>query len=70
MAESNPRHRQFQSDCERAGLVVTFYEGRNFYRGPAVICDNTAHLQRVVRATRTTLTTDQMGKDGFVCYPK
>lgn len=45
------------------------YEGRGFYRGPAVRCD-AEELNDVIRATTVRVQWDTMGKSGYIVYPK
>lgn len=57
---------RFIKDCEAAGLVVSHYEGRNFYKGPAVRTDV---LPTVFQITNVDCRWDEVGYQ-FVVYPK
>jgi hypothetical protein len=63
------RYKQFTEEMEEAGYKVEEYNGRDFYKGPAVSVD-TGELQDVIRATQVTLQWDTLGKDGLIIYPK
>lgn len=60
-------HASFVSDMEAAGREVHYYQGRSFWKGPAVQCD-AADLQEVIRETRVKLQWDQLGL-GYIVYP-
>ena len=45
------------------------YHGRNYYHGPAVVCERD-ELQDVIRATTVTLQWDDFGKTGIIVYPR
>jgi hypothetical protein len=62
-------HATFAQESAAAGLKVTHYEGRYFYSGPAVQCDDFQALVRVIRATTVRIQWDELGKYGFVIYP-
>ena len=57
--------KKFRDDMERNGLNVYQYEGRFFYKGPAV---NIRDLQDGIRATSVKIQWDNMGL-GWVIYP-
>ena len=61
------RHEKFTEDMEAAGFEIKNYRGRNYYDGPAVVCEYKQE-QDVIRATTLRLTSDSMGK-GLVIYP-
>ena len=60
--------RRFMRDMRRAGLKpkMRYYEGRNFWTGPAVVVDD---LQETLSCTKVKCQWDYMGR-GFVVYPK
>lgn len=62
------RYDRFREDCEAAGFEVTDYEGREFYRGPAVKCER-SELQDVIRATDVSVQWDSLGM-GLIVYPR
>ena len=65
-------YQQFVEDMERAGIEVhAEYEGRFFYRGPAVYTSERTGptLQDVIRATNVPVQWDNMAFD-YVVYPK
>ena len=66
MTQEPRRYQQFREDMREAGYEVEEYNGRYFYRGPAVRCDD---LQDAIRATKVRLQSDQMGKHGYIVYP-
>lgn len=59
------RFQQFVRDMEAAGLKPYHYEGRFFYKGPAVNVDD---LQDALRATAVKCQWDNLGL-GWVVYP-
>lgn len=61
------QHEQFRVDMAQAGYRVREYQGRNFWRGPAVSCDR-EELQDVIRATKVRVQTDSLGL-GLIVYP-
>ena len=61
-------YRKFREDMETAGFIVTDYQGRFYYDGPAVIVDN-EQFQDVIRATSLKLKWDEMGHSDVVIYP-
>jgi hypothetical protein len=63
---TKPEHRKFVEDMEAAGLEVRHYEGRNFYKGPAVDVDD---IQDALSKTTVKCRWDQLGL-GFVVYPR
>jgi len=68
---SNKECNQFVEDMEAAGYEVRHYEGRSFWKGPAVVTDNENGdtLQDVIRATDVRLQWDQMGRCDLIVYP-
>jgi len=60
------RYQKFVKECEAAGLEVEHYNGRMYFKGPAVRCDD---IQEVIRATTVDCQTDNMGL-GWIVYPK
>ena len=60
--------RRFMGDMKRAGLKskMRYYEGRNFWTGPAVVVDD---LQDALSHTKVKCQWDNMGR-GFVVYPR
>jgi hypothetical protein len=64
-------HIKFTEDMEEAGFEVRDYNGRFFYKGPAVATDrsNGPSLQDVMGATRVPLQWDNLGLD-YIIYPK
>jgi hypothetical protein len=63
---TKPEHRKFVDDMKAAGLEVRDYEGRNFYRGPAVDVDD---IQDALSKTTVKCHWDHLGQ-GFVVYPR
>jgi len=63
---NNSSYDKFTEECEAAGLKVEHYNGRFFYEGPAVRCDD---IQPVIRATTVEVQWDHMGL-GYIVYPK
>ena len=61
------KYDKFTADLEEAGFEVRPYNGRFFYRGPAVRIEQD-ELQDVIRATTVKLQWDDMGK-GLIVYP-
>ena len=64
--EQSKRYAKFTKDCEKAGLEVTDYQGRYFYHGPAVSCDD---IGEVLQVTKVKCQWDQLGK-GYIVYPR
>jgi hypothetical protein len=64
--EQSKRYTKFTKDCEKAGLVVRDYQGRYFYHGPAVSCQD---IGEVLQVTRVKCQWDQLGK-GYIVYPR
>jgi hypothetical protein len=60
------RYQQFRDDM--SNWEVEDYEGRNSYKGPAVIVPRD-NLQDIIRETDLELQWDQMGKNDLVIYP-
>lgn len=46
------------------------YRGRFDYEGPAIRVRNQSELQDVIRETNMELQRDEMGKNGYIVYPK
>lgn len=64
-------YNQFVEDMEEAGIeVMSAYNGRFFYKGPAVTTDREGYpsLQDVIRATKVKVRWDNLGLD-YVVYP-
>jgi hypothetical protein len=59
---------RFMRDMRRAGLRLRAYNGRSFYRGPAVSIESDSELQDIIRATRVKLQWDSLGR-GSIVYP-
>ena len=57
---------QFIVDMHRAGISLRHYNGRNYYRGPAVVVRS---IQDAMMHTKVPCQWDNMGLD-FVVYPK
>lgn len=66
MTYSNEKYNQFVKDMEEAGLEVRDYNGRFFYHGPAVVCDD---IQDVLSNTKVKCQWDNMGL-GYIVYPR
>ena len=64
------RYQMFEDDMDGTfiGEFLPTYNGRGFYRGPAVIIAS-SELQDVIRLTTVKLQWDQMGKSGLIIYP-
>jgi len=69
-AYTKPRHVKFTMEAEAAGFKVRHYEGRYYYVGPAVDRQDYDDFARLIRATTVPVQDDQMGKHGFVVYPR
>jgi len=59
-------HEKFRDDMEAAGFEVEEYEGRYFWKGPAVYSGDP---EAVMAATSVVCQKDQMGKE-YVIYPR
>jgi hypothetical protein len=57
---------KFVQNMREAGLNLFHYNGRFYWRGPAVVVDN---LQEALSETRVPCQWDNMGR-GFVVYPE
>jgi len=68
-ADKARRDKTFISDMEGLFEVRPDYHGRAFYRGPAVVIERDL-LQAVIRATDMMLQWDDMGRSGYVVYPR
>lgn len=66
-----PSHVAFVEDMQNAGFRVKHYNGRAYYRGPAVFTDeeNGVSKQDVYGATRVRLREDTLGRRDYVVYP-
>ncbi len=62
----NPEYQRFAGDMEAAGLALCHYEGRNFYRGPAVAVDD---IQDALSHTEVKCQWDHLGL-GYIVYPR
>jgi hypothetical protein len=58
--------KQFMKDMRASGLKLQFYQGRNFWNGPAVVCEN---IQDVLSVTRVRCYYDNLGKS-YIVYPR
>ena len=67
--ESNAQ-RQFRIDMAKAERDIRFYEGRFGYKGWATRAEDFDDIQMIVRATNVMLQWDQLGKNGYIVYPK
>jgi hypothetical protein len=63
---TDPHYKQFVQDMQDTGLEVEHYNGRNFYEGPAVRCDD---LQDVLSNTKVKCQWDSCGL-GNIVYPR
>lgn len=63
---TNPKHKEFVRDMEKAGLEVKHYRGRFYYDGPSVMVEN---VDDVIRLTSVKVQWDSMGRDHIVVYP-
>ena len=62
----NKTHKQFVVDMYRANLDIKNYEGRWFYKGPAVEVDS---ISEAMSKTSVPCNYDSMGT-GFIVYPQ
>ena len=60
------KQQQFCLDMYKAGLCLIHYEGRSFYKGPAVVVNN---VDLVKQVTKISTVWNHMGKNQFVVYP-
>lgn len=56
---------KFMQDMRKAGLSLMFYQGRNFYKGPAVRVNM---IQDGLSLTKVKCNYDNLGK-GYVVHP-
>lgn len=63
--QNRPDVRRFMRDMKKAGIKIEFYQGRNFYHGPAAIVDS---IQSVLSNTKVRCRYDNMGHR-FVVHP-
>ena len=68
--EESNKQKQFCRDMKRADRKVSFYCGRFFYKGLATTVDSFDEIQSIIRATDVLLQWDQLGKEGYIIYPK
>lgn len=68
--DESKTQRQFRIDMSRADRDIRFYEGRYRYEGWAAKAEDFDDIQAIVRATKVTLQWDQLGKSGYIVYPK
>jgi len=61
-------HSCFKKEAEAAGFKVEHYNGRNFWKGPAVRVESKEEALSLIRATSVTLQWDNLGL-GFIYYP-
>jgi hypothetical protein len=66
MKYDNTTCNKFVEDMEDAGMEVQHYNGRYFWEGPAVSCDN---IQDVLSNTKVKCQWDQLGL-GYIVYPR
>jgi hypothetical protein len=59
-------YRRFVAECYDAGLSLRHYNGRFYFKGPAVV---TSDISIVIRATTVEVQWDNMGLD-WIVYPK
>ena len=66
------RYVKFVEDMRSAGIPVKHYNGRFYYRGPAVFTDTDGGLdkQDVYRATRVKCQEDTLGRYDTIVYPR
>ena len=58
-------HKKFVKDMEKAGLEPRFYQGRYYWRGPAV---SVSDLQEAMSNTKVKCQWDSLGR-GYIVYP-
>ena len=68
--DESKTQRQFRIDMSRAERDIRFYSGRYRYEGWASRAEDFDDIQMIVRATKVTLQWDQLGKRGYIVYPK
>lgn len=56
---------RFMRDMKRAEIKLSYYEGRNFWCGPAVKVDD---IQAALSSTKIQCQWDRMGH-GYIVYP-
>lgn len=61
----NKAHKKFIEDMENAGLEIRTYQGRWFWKGPAVSVDS---LQDALSNTKVPCKWDQLGL-GYIVHP-
>ena len=66
-AKSTGKNRvvKFMDDMWDNNLQMRYYQGRNFWQGPAVETDD---LQEVLSCTKVTCSWDNLGH-GYIVYP-
>ena len=57
---------RFMRDMKRAGFKMRYYEGRYFWKGPAVSCD---YASDVLAHTKVKCNWDCLGR-GHIVYPR
>lgn len=67
----NEDHIRFIEDMEAVGHRIEFYQGRFYWKGPAVRTDvdGGVSLQAIHRATEVKLQHDSLGKYDSIVYP-
>lgn len=67
-----PRYIEFVEDMRNAGIPVKHYNGRFYYRGPAVFTNVDEGLDRqdVYRATKVKCQEDTLGRYDNIVYPR
>lgn len=68
--DENETQRQFREDMAKADRDIRFYGGRFFYEGWATVAENFNDVQVIIQATSVRLQWDQLGKHGYIVYPK
>lgn len=59
-------YKRFIAECYDAGFVLRHYNGRFYFKGPAVVTDDIA---KVIRTTTVPVQWDNMGLK-WIVYPK
>jgi hypothetical protein len=68
----NPQYIKFVEDMQEAGIPVQHYNGRFYYRGPAVFTNVEEGLEKqdVYRATKVKCQEDTLGRYDTIVYPR
>ena len=68
----NPQYIKFVEDMQEAGIPVQHYDGRFYYRGPAVFTNVEEGLEKqdVYRATKVKCQEDTLGRYDTIVYPR